>query len=169
MKDAGGIASYPAFGLQRRMKDKGRGAGDRRNLNNGKIYIGSSVNLGRRLSQYLSIKFLNKELVNGKSKIYSALLKYYYSNFSLEILEYCDLVDVIKREQYYMDLLKPAYNIELTAGSRLGSFHDEETKAKMRAAHIGREQPVAFGKEAFPFVFILILSGYNLIRRLKIK
>ena len=42
-----------------------------------------------------------------------------------------------------MDLLKPAYNIELTAGSRLGSFHDEETKAKMRAAHIGREQPVA--------------------------
>jgi hypothetical protein len=69
------------------------------------------------------------------------LLKYYYSNFSLEILEYCDLVDVIKREQYYMDLLKPAYNIELTAGSRLGSFHDEETKAKMRAAHIGREQP----------------------------
>ena len=40
-----------------------------------------------------------------------------------------------------MDLLKPAYNIELTAGSRLGSFHDEETKAKMRAAHIGREQP----------------------------
>ena len=57
-----------------------------RNLNNGKMYIGSSINLSKRFSQYLSIKFLNKELVNGKSKIYSALLKYSYSNFSLTIL-----------------------------------------------------------------------------------
>lgn len=110
-----------------------------RNLNSGKMYIGSSINLSKRLSQYLSIKFLNKELLNGKSKIYSALLNYSYSNFSLTILEYCDLADVIKREQYYLDLLKPTYNIELTAGSRLGSFHDEEARAKMWAAHIGRE------------------------------
>jgi len=43
--------------------------------------------------------------------IYKALLKYGYSKFSLEILEYCDPKDLTKREQYYLDLLKPNYNI----------------------------------------------------------
>jgi group I intron endonuclease len=60
----------------------------------------------------------------------------------LEILEHCDRIDVIKREQYYIDLLNPEYNIDPTAGSRLGSLHDEEAKAKMRAAHVGRELSV---------------------------
>ena len=53
---------------------------------------------------------------NG-SIIYRALLKNGYSNFSLEILEYCSPENVILREQYYMDLLKPDYNILKTAGS----------------------------------------------------
>lgn len=43
--------------------------------------------------------------------IHKALLKYGYSNFSLEILEYCNQRDIVKREQYYLDLLKPDYNI----------------------------------------------------------
>jgi len=43
--------------------------------------------------------------------IYKALLKNGYSNFTLEILEYCDSEDLIKREQYYLELLKPEYNI----------------------------------------------------------
>jgi hypothetical protein len=60
--------------------------------------------------------------------IYRALLKYGYSNFSLEILEYCDPKDVIKREQYYIDLLKPQYNVLKTAGSSTGYKHTEESK-----------------------------------------
>jgi group I intron endonuclease len=42
-----------------------------------------------------------------------ALLKDGYSSFSLYILEYCDEKDLIQREQYYFDLLKPEYNIPL--------------------------------------------------------
>jgi len=30
-------------------------------------------------------------------------------NLSLYILEYCDIKDLISREQYYMDLLTPQY------------------------------------------------------------
>lgn len=45
------------------------------NLTNGKSYIGSSSNLGRRLKQYFSIYRLERELKRGKSKINSALLK----------------------------------------------------------------------------------------------
>jgi len=29
----------------------------------------------------------------------------------LEILEYCDPLNIISREQYYLDNLKPEYNI----------------------------------------------------------
>jgi len=42
--------------------------------------------------------------------INKALLKYGYSNFKLEILEYCDKSVNIEREQHYIDLLKPEYN-----------------------------------------------------------
>jgi hypothetical protein len=38
------------------------------------------------------------------------LLKYGYSQFTVEIIEYCDIADVLKREQYWLDLLKPQYN-----------------------------------------------------------
>jgi group I intron endonuclease len=48
-------------------------------------------------------------------------------------LEYCEPANAITREQYYIDLLKPEYNILQVAGSRMGSKHTEETKAKLRA------------------------------------
>ena len=64
--------------------------------------------------------------------IYKALLKYGCSNFSLEILEYCEPSKCIVREQYYLDLLKPEYNISLTAGAPMtGRNHSEETKLLM--------------------------------------
>jgi group I intron endonuclease len=57
----------------------------------------------------------------------------------LEILEYCDSKDLIKREQYYIDLLKPEYNILKIAGSRFGSIHTKETRAKMSSTKAGRK------------------------------
>lgn len=57
-------------------------------------------------------------------------MKYGYSNFSLEILEYCDLYDTIQREQYFIDLLKPQYNILQVEGSSLGYLHSADTKKK---------------------------------------
>ena len=43
--------------------------------------------------------------------IYKALLKYGYANFKVKILEYCDRSDLICREEYFIDKLKPEYNI----------------------------------------------------------
>jgi group I intron endonuclease len=54
-----------------------------------------------------------------------ALFKYGYSNFTLEIIEYCEPSDVIVREQFYLDLLKPEYNILVKAGSSFGYQHSE--------------------------------------------
>jgi group I intron endonuclease len=84
-------------------------------------------------------------LERGSSAIHSALLKYGYSNFKLEILEYCDQELLICREQYYLDLLKPKYNICKTAGSTLGKLHSESTKEKIRKSNSGKNHP-QYGK-----------------------
>lgn len=99
------------------------------NILNNKSYIGSSIDLRRRLKQYYNISYLERF---SNMLIYKSLLKYGYSKFSLEILEYCDLSDVIKREQHYIDILKPEYNILKLAGSSFGYKHDEINLAKVR-------------------------------------
>jgi len=95
----------------------------------GKSYIGSSVNLSKRLNNYYNYKILADPKNN--MLIYKALLKYGYSNFILEILEYCERSLLIEREQYYFDLLKPEYNILQKAGSTLGFKHSEETEVPL--------------------------------------
>jgi group I intron endonuclease len=83
---------------------------------NGKSYVGSSTSLSRRILFYYYLSSLKRE-VNGSIIIYRALLKYGYSNFSLDIIEYCEPNKLISREQYYIDLLNPEYNILKKAGA----------------------------------------------------
>lgn len=80
---------------------------------------------------------MKKKLSNGSSAIYGAILKYGYSNFSLDIFEYCEPSLLISKEQYYIDLLKPQYNILKIAGNRLDSKHTEETKNKISISNKG--------------------------------
>ena len=75
----------------------------------GKYYIGSSIDLGRRFSYYFSYPSISSQAKT--SIICKSLLKYGYSEFSLEIIEYCDIKDTINREQFYIDSLNPEYNI----------------------------------------------------------
>lgn len=99
-----------------------------------KEYIGSSTNLVSRFYSYYSLKHLEQQ---STSIICKALLKYGHSYFSLEILEYCEPSETIAREQYYIDLLKPEYNILLVAGSSYGHKRSDETKLKLREIRIG--------------------------------
>ena len=104
----------------------------------GDTYIGSATDLTRRLRDYFSSNFLFKEILSNKSIIYRALLKYGYSKFTLDILEYCDKSSVITKEQYYLDLLNPNYNICKTAGSSLGRTTQDHTRLKLRHAWLVR-------------------------------
>jgi hypothetical protein len=82
-----------------------------------KSYVGSSKDLYRRLKYYYyNLDYLERIVQISNSRIYKALLKDGYENFTLEILEYCDKSIIIEREQYYIDLLKPEYNIQNIAG-----------------------------------------------------
>jgi hypothetical protein len=78
-------------------------------------------------------------LASSKRPIDRALLKHGFSNFKLEILEYCAISQALVREQYYMDNLKPEYNTAKVAGSTLGYKHSPETIAKMRAIVLSAE------------------------------
>lgn len=86
------------------------------NLKTGDIYIGSSSNLFNRFRNYFNVSYLSR----NNYIISRALIKYGYINFSLDILEYCDISILLEREQYYLDLLQPRYNILKLAGSSKG-------------------------------------------------
>lgn len=47
-----------------------------------------------------------------------------------EILEYCDREKIISREQYYLNLFQPEYNILRIAGSFLGYKHPQNAKTR---------------------------------------
>ena len=82
-------------------ENKGKSGIYRRvNINNGKSYVGSSVHLKIDLSATLNHLYINYDML-----ICRALIKYDYSNFRLEILEYCTLEDIVARENYYINLL----------------------------------------------------------------
>jgi group I intron endonuclease len=108
------------------------------NLITGAIYIGSAIDLTRRFREYFSVKHLKKETLKNNSIIYRALLKNGYSNFRLEIIEYCDKNFTIVKEQYYIDLLNPEYNLCLKAVSSLGRITREDTRLKLRNVWLNR-------------------------------
>jgi group I intron endonuclease len=52
---------------------------------------------------------------------------------------------ILEREQYYLDSLKPQYNILKVAGSPLGTKHSEETKAALMSIRkLGSNHPRGF-------------------------
>nr|AKB93438.1 GIY-YIG endonuclease [Fusarium graminearum]AKB93494.1 GIY-YIG endonuclease [Fusarium graminearum]AKB93552.1 GIY-YIG endonuclease [Fusarium graminearum]AKB93607.1 GIY-YIG endonuclease [Fusarium graminearum]AKB93773.1 GIY-YIG endonuclease [Fusarium graminearum] len=110
------------------------------------IYIGQSISLAKRFIRYFNLSYLkNRETL----VISRALIKYGYSNFSLEILEYCDIANLTEREQYYMDKLNPRYNTLKIAGSSSGHKLSEETKTKISKSLKGvyiQEKSALYGR-----------------------
>lgn len=102
---------------------------------NNKTYVGSGLNLFKRIGDY----YKESELKRNPRPIHAALLKYGYENFKLEILEYCRADELIVREQFYLDLLNPEYNILKNAYSLLGFKHSEENLAKFKLKKISQE------------------------------
>lgn len=133
-------------------------------IESGKKYIGSAVDLSKRFSLYYSKSYLEK----NKSYINSAILLQGYSSFSLKILEYIDISNlskdeakkiILEKEQYYLDSLKPQYNINPIAGSSLGAIRTEQTKALISETKKGVNHPM-FGKTHSPET-LTKMSGEN--------
>lgn len=78
------------------------------NTKNGKRYIGSSINIRQRLWEHRACLRHNKHY---NPYLQSSWNKYKEESFEYTILEKCKKEDRFDREQYYIDTLKPEYNI----------------------------------------------------------
>ena len=77
------------------------------NLKNGKFYIGSTKHLYRRKKEHFRLLAQNKNHCKILQRAYN---KYGELNFSFEILALCPQEYLFKLEQWFVDILKPAYN-----------------------------------------------------------
>lgn len=123
-----------------------------------KSYVGSSINMAGRFRSYFSKYYLERSIKSNNSLIYKALLKYGYSNFKLDILEYCDKGILLEREQFYLDTLELKYNVLKTAGSLLGFKHNARVKELIRKSNTGRicseevRLKLSANSQAFPLI-----------------
>lgn len=116
------------------------------NRKTGEKYVGSSYDLTKRLGNYFSTRRLKRSVLINKSIIYSSILKYHMSNFYLYILEYCGIDKLVEREQYYLDLFNPKYNILKVAGWNSGYKHSPETLLKFKSRVVSEEARLNMSK-----------------------
>lgn len=108
---------------------------------NGKFYIGSSVNLKQRKELHL---------IHLRGRVHSNKhLQRHYDKYGINDLlfipiEYCPKEKLIIREQFYIDKLKPEFNILQKAYSTLGLIHSEESKKKSSESKRG-EKNASYG------------------------
>lgn len=113
-----------------------------RNTDNGKVYVGSAVNLRKRWHNHLHALRANK---HHSPHLQYAWNKYGESKFKFEVLQYVDVPDnLIQAEQRWIDEFsaygKGGYNATPKAGSALGRKASDELRAKLSALHTGRKQ-----------------------------
>jgi group I intron endonuclease len=125
---------------------------------NGKIYIGSAINLRLRRNQHYSALNVNKHCNKYLQRTYN---KYGKNDFKYEVLECCNPDILIEREQYYLDTLlfaqeylrkennkfrKAGFNLCPVAGKTLlGVRKSKETRKRMSLARKG-EKHYNYGK-----------------------
>lgn len=122
---------------------------------NGKFYVGSAADIQERWWHHLTQARRGE---HANRLIQEAWNQYGENNFIISVLEYCDRECLLQREQYYIDTLKPEYNLCPIAGSTkgmmrtqafrdrmkgnkygLGKKHTQEAKNKIAAARLGKK------------------------------
>ncbi len=105
----------------------------------GRIYIGQSRNIPKRIKSYGQDWFLNSD---KQPRLRNSINKYGYSNHKFEVVEYCDLRDLNKRERHYQDKYNVVsdlgLNCDLTNSESDVKVRSKETKAKLSKAHRGK-------------------------------
>lgn len=103
---------------------------------NGNFYIGSATDLRNRINDYFQPSYYKdkKNLI-----IIRAILKYGIGNFSLIILEYTTVENLLEREQHWLDKLNPEYNTLERAGNSQGYKQTPENILDISKKALGRK------------------------------
>jgi len=105
-----------------------------KNKVNGKVYIGSAINLQKRRNEHY--RRLNAG-IHANRRLQHSWNKYGEAAFVFSIIELVnDVSCLVEREQFWIDSLeavRSGYNISPRAGSQLGMKHTAEARAKISA------------------------------------
>jgi len=112
------------------------------NTINKKCYIGSAISIKQRFTQHRRLLRQNRHFNNH---LQSSWNKYGEQAFKFELLERGPAEDLIRGEQYWIDLLevtnpKKGYNKRVLASTNLGIKASEETRLKLSLAHMGHKR-----------------------------
>ena len=102
-----------------------------------KIYIGRSVNIKRRFSDYKRLGCKSQTL------LYMSFLKHGVANHIFEVVEYCEIAKLNERESHFIKLFlstKRGIGLNCTSGGDTCVF-TKMTKRKMSKSAIGRMSP----------------------------
>lgn len=101
----------------------------------GKIYIGESRNIEKRIYNY-KINNCKKQI-----KLYNSIKKYSWESHTFEIIEECDFEDLLCRERFWQDefdvLGENGLNCKLSSCNEFKQVVSEETKEKIGLANSG--------------------------------
>lgn len=115
---------------------------------NSKFYIGSAERLNCRKNQHFSDLRLNKHYNKHLQRHYN---KYGKDSLKFLVIEECEIDDLVTKEQYYIDTLKPKFNGRKIAESNRGHKFSEKTKKNMSIAQKkwrnGRDLSITLTKE----------------------
>lgn len=124
------------------------------NKENGLIYIGCTVNsLEKRFGEHLSRCFTSEH----KSKLYNSMKKYGQENFTIELIEECDLNVIYETEKKYIESYDSYDNgLNSTIGGEgcLGYTHSPEMRVKISESlkngnsHKGKTYEELYGDKA---------------------
>lgn len=109
---------------------------------NNKIYVGSCKRFTYRRHKHFTELRHNK---HHNQHLQRSFDKYGEKSFEFIIIEKVKTSRLLEREQHYIDILNPEYNIQRIAGSNLGIKFTEEHKKKMSISiqkHFANEDPV---------------------------
>ena len=102
------------------------------NLVNGYNYIGSAKNLSNRWGNH------RRDLIRGihtNKHLQNAWKLYGQNNFRFVVIEECEVHNLLEREQFFIDTVKPEYNICAIAGNSTGIKHTDAARRNMSIAH----------------------------------
>lgn len=100
----------------------------------GRIYIGQSVNVQKRIKQY------KRKECKGQRKLNNSFNKYGIDTHVFEIIEICEIEELNKRERYWQDFYKCLHkglNCRLTSTDVLPSYMSKKTREKISISLIG--------------------------------
>jgi hypothetical protein len=113
-----------------------------KNIVNNKLYIGSSINVMRRLSDHKNRLLKNKHY---NIHLQASFNKYKIDNFIFQLHETCLIENLLERENYWIKYFnttnnKLGYNKRAEASSNYGNKVSIETRIKLSLAHMGHKR-----------------------------